>query len=87
MTTELKPEPVPTFVKCSVCELPWADHEALHPGGQHVDEVSLRDCIKLLKAELAKRPSQRTYGSPSPFDGLLAGTGMSGPAEFSGAQG
>lgn len=43
----MAPQPVPTEVKCSECGLPWDGHG---------DEPTLADCVRLLKAELARRP-------------------------------
>ena len=41
-----KPEPKTVSVVCSVCDQPWDKHGA---------KPTLEDCVRLLKAELAKR--------------------------------
>ena len=46
-----KPKPVPKTVVCSICDLPWEDHTK----GRKT-EPTADVCIRLLKAELAKRP-------------------------------
>lgn len=45
-----KPKPVATNVKCSVCDLPWADHG---------EDPTLETCIELLTAALKSKPSAR----------------------------
>lgn len=44
---EPRPEPVPMQVKCSVCAQDW---------DKHGDNPTVVDCVRVLKAELAKRP-------------------------------
>jgi len=55
----LKPEPKTIRVECTVCGLPWDAHGA---------DPTLEDCVRLLKAELSKRPTPRlpNFGEP-PF--------------------
>lgn len=48
------PQPIPTFVVCSLCGEPWASHEEVD------GEVSTLECIRLLKA---KRYSATIIGS------------------------
>jgi hypothetical protein len=48
---EPRPEPVPQNVVCSVCGMQWH---------QHGDNPGLMTCIRLLKAELARRPATWT---------------------------
>jgi hypothetical protein len=45
-----RPEPVPKDVACSVCDLPWTDHKPSR------GKVDVSECVRLLKAELARRP-------------------------------
>src|SRR5512146_1474932 len=52
------PEPVAVTTICSVCGLPWLDHGKT---------PTTEDCIRLLKAELAKRPIQVPIPQPYPF--------------------
>lgn len=44
----MRPKPVVVTTICSECGLPWEAHG---------DEPTTGDCIRLLKIELAKRPS------------------------------
>lgn len=46
-----KPAPVSKVVVCSVCGLPWEDHTKGRKTAPTADV-----CIRLLKAEIAKRP-------------------------------
>jgi hypothetical protein len=55
--TPQKPEPVPVSTICSVCGLSWHDHGK---------DPTTDDCIRLLKAELAKRLIQVPYSYPVP---------------------
>lgn len=71
MTEQLKPEPVPTHVKCSICNEPWGSHVDLLGEGEM---VSLMTCILVLRAELSKRPQTRHYGG-SPFDDVMLAAG------------
>lgn len=50
-----KPEPIAVTTICSVCGLLWLDHG---------EDPTTDDCIRLLKAELAKKPI--TIPSPYP---------------------
>lgn len=43
-----KPAPVVVETRCSLCDLPWEDHS---------DDPTTADCIRLLKAQLAVRPT------------------------------
>ncbi len=52
------PEPVAVTTICSVCGLPWLDHGKT---------PTTEDCIRLLKAELAKRPIQVPIPQPYPY--------------------
>ena len=45
------PEPIPQYVVCSECGLSWDDHEV----------ATLEECVRLLKAELVKRPVTTTW--------------------------
>jgi|ERR1700677_49429 len=54
--TPAKPEPVPVTTICSVCGLSWHDHGK---------DPTTDDCIRLLKAELAKKPV--TVPEPYPY--------------------
>jgi hypothetical protein len=57
-----KPEPVPKQLCCSVCGMPWQPHKQ-RPGrtksgaAVNVASPTLEDCVRVLKAELARRPS------------------------------
>jgi hypothetical protein len=51
-----KPEPVPVTTICSVCGLSWHDHGK---------DPTTDDCIRLLKAELAKK--LQTVPVPYPY--------------------
>jgi hypothetical protein len=53
----LTPEPQPTNVVCSACGLPWAKHLT----GPRKQKPTLEDCVRVLKAELASRPSRMPY--------------------------
>jgi hypothetical protein len=55
-TAKAKPEAVPVNTICSVCGLPWHDHG---------EDPTTDDCIRLLKAELARRPL--TVPVPHPY--------------------
>lgn len=57
MATRKKPTPVAVTTICSVCGLDWT---------LHGEDATTDDCIKLLKAELAKRPAVRPYAYPMP---------------------
>lgn len=46
----VKPEPIPKQIVCSACGLDWEKHPKRKTG------VVEADCIKLLRAELARRP-------------------------------
>lgn len=48
----MKPQPVVVTTICSECGLAWEAHG---------DKPSTSDCIRLLKAELARRPTVITY--------------------------
>lgn len=52
------PKPVPREIVCSECGLPW-DRHVLATGAK---TMSLAECVRLLKAELASRPAW-TYTS------------------------
>lgn len=67
------PHPVPTHVKCSICELPWEDHLV---GGMKEHDVNLLVCVRLLQAELAKRPQMRGLQQEGSWTDLL---GKQGP--------
>lgn len=47
------PKPVPREIVCSECGLPW-DRHVLATGAR---TMSLAECVRLLKAELASRPA------------------------------
>ena len=50
-----KPVPMPIKIVCSECGLSWEKHE----------KATLSECIRLLRAELARRPQwsyTQTYG-------------------------
>jgi hypothetical protein len=53
-----KPKPIAKQVVCSECALPWDDHTK----GRKTDPTP-DVCVRLLKAELAKRPRQMPYFS------------------------
>ena len=53
-----KPEAVPVNTICSVCGLPWTDHG---------NDPTTDDCIRLLKAELAKRVQVIPQPYPVPY--------------------
>lgn len=53
-----KPEAVPVNTICSVCGLPWSDHGR---------DPNTDDCIRLLKAELAKRVQYVPIQIPVPY--------------------
>lgn len=53
-----KPEAVPVNTICSVCGLPWSDHGR---------DPNTDDCIRLLKAELAKRVQYVPVQVPVPY--------------------
>ena len=57
----MKPEPKPTHVVCTVCGLAWDAHESAFPAKGKKPAVTLDDCVRVLKAELAKRPRQNPY--------------------------
>jgi hypothetical protein len=48
----MKPEPVPQSVVCTACGLSWDWHEP------NRGKVTLSECVRLLRAELLKRPIQ-----------------------------
>lgn len=52
------PSPVPVVTVCSVCGLDWASHGA---------DPTTEDCIRLLKAELARRPVTVPIPMPTPY--------------------
>ena len=47
-----KPHPIPVDVKCSECGLPWDEYG---------DKPTLEDCVRPLRAELARRPLYAQY--------------------------
>lgn len=49
------PKPVPASTICSECGLPWQGHK---------DKPTLETCVRLLKAELARRPKTSTVVWP-----------------------
>lgn len=55
------PKPVPLHVVCSECGLPWDAHiatgAARKGNPKSPGPVSPSECIRLLKAELAQRPT------------------------------
>ena len=55
------PEPKPLRLVCSLCELDWDAHL------KRTKKPGYEDCIVLLKAELAKRPTQNWQPSAQPF--------------------
>lgn len=65
-----KPTPVAKLTVCSVCGLDWERHTKDRKTAPTADV-----CIRLLKAELAKRPSYVQY----PF---LSSGGISGSGTF-----
>lgn len=62
------PKPIATQTVCSVCELDWDKHATTSLGL----ESTLEECVRLLKAELKKRPAQVTpfRTPPSPHWGF-----------------
>jgi hypothetical protein len=50
-----KPEPVIITIVCSLCGQPWEAHGDQDNG--EWKKPTAEDCIRLLKAELAKRPA------------------------------
>jgi hypothetical protein len=60
-----KPQPVPKQLVCDLCDLPWEGHG---------DKPTKDDCIRLLKAELRKRPSY-TVTNLSPSSTIAQTTG------------
>lgn len=48
----MKPSPVPQFIVCSVCDLPWSSHSP---------DPTLMDCIKLLKQRTMWNPRPRPW--------------------------
>lgn len=53
-----KPRPVITAQECDVCGLEW---------GLHPEEPSTKDCVALLRAELARSNSQVHFAPPWTF--------------------
>jgi hypothetical protein len=45
----MKPEPKPTGIVCSVCSQAWEKHVT----AKLDEDVTLEDCVRVLKAELA----------------------------------
>lgn len=66
----VRPRPIVTQIKCSVCDLPWEQHK-----GHEDDTVKMSECVRLLKLELAQRP--RPYIS-YPWTYTYAGSGSWG---------
>jgi hypothetical protein len=63
-----KPKPKTVKVVCDMCGIEWAAHK-LKP----THEPTLEECVRVLKAELAKRPTRNPYLS----NGVtLYGTGV-----------
>jgi len=48
-----KPEPISKYIVCSECGLSWENHK----------KKSIDECVRLLKAELARRPRLNQYGT------------------------
>jgi hypothetical protein len=57
----MKPEPKPTNVVCTVCGLDWKAHEQNSTAAKKRTTVTLEDCVRVLKAELARRPKQNPW--------------------------
>lgn len=55
MPRNRKPQPVSKSIVCSECGLAWDMHK----------EATLAECVRLLRSELAKRPSFSILGSSS----------------------
>lgn len=66
----MKPEPVPQSVICTACGISWDLHKPSR------GKVTLSECVRLLRAELAKRPittwTNSTVGNVVAFDTTTA---------------
>lgn len=68
-----QPKPKTVKVVCEVCGLEWREHK---PDGK--GKVGLDECVRLLKAELAKRPAGGLVQWKRPARGLVQWGGGSG---------
>ena len=56
-----KPEPIAKNVVCSVCDCSWKEHD-----GHQDNNVSIKECIRLLKQKAIMKPYTYTYGGSWP---------------------
>ena len=52
----MNPEPKPSSLICSVCGQAWDKHTAGRTKPTKARPITVEDCVRVLKAELAARP-------------------------------